>query len=251
MKIIKKYRQGIAMIELIFALVIIGIVLMSAPMLISQASQSNSVALQQEAIAAIATHTNILLSKHWDEENAKLVGGVSPILHTDFNNSNFDFNLTETRRGLSLFNGRLTVHNNVLLNASSIGEDGAGDRNDIDDYHDQHNTVTVYGSQNIKSYEKMYKGDYIDINLDIHTKVKYIKDNQYLNSNLIGDLNTSNITIDIDPSALIVGGLTSNIKFLNVVLSSTSGIKELNKNITLQAFSCNIGTTTMNGKEYP
>jgi hypothetical protein len=37
-------------------------------------------------------------------------------------------------------------------------------------------------------------------------------------------------------------GAISNIKFVQVNLTSKSGIKELDKNITFKAFSCNIGT---------
>ncbi|NKQ40177.1 MAG: hypothetical protein HF962_01230, partial [Sulfurovum sp.] len=35
---------------------------------------------------------------------------------------------------------------------------------------------------------------------------------------------------------------TTNIKLITVTLTSTSGAEELNKNIVLQAFSCNIGS---------
>ena len=38
--IIKRFKKGIAMIELIFAIVIIGIVLLSTPMLIQQSINS-------------------------------------------------------------------------------------------------------------------------------------------------------------------------------------------------------------------
>ncbi len=65
--LIKKSKSGIAMVELIFALVIIGIVLLSAPMLIQQSIRSGNIALQQEAIAAAAAQTSIVLSMHWDE----------------------------------------------------------------------------------------------------------------------------------------------------------------------------------------
>ncbi len=44
-------RPAIAMIELIFAIVIIGIVLMSVPQLISTAAKSGYVTIQQEAIS--------------------------------------------------------------------------------------------------------------------------------------------------------------------------------------------------------
>ena len=60
-------RKGIAMIELIFAIVIMGIVLLSAPTLISTATQSGLVAVQQEAIAASSSEIGMILTRDWDE----------------------------------------------------------------------------------------------------------------------------------------------------------------------------------------
>ena len=93
---IKKSKRAIAMIELIFALVIMGIVLMSSPMLIQQSIRSGNVALQQEAISVAAAHTTVILSMGWDENNSNLEVGVSPILDTNRTsivpNNPFDFN---------------------------------------------------------------------------------------------------------------------------------------------------------------
>jgi type II secretory pathway pseudopilin PulG len=233
-----KQKRGIAMIELIFALVIIGIVLMSAPMLIFQASQSNTVAIQQEAISAISAHTNILMSKHWDEADANLSAGVAPILTTSFTNNFLDINsTTKTRGGLYPQSSRLTLYNSAPLSASPIGSDG-DDRDDIDDYHNTDNNVSVYANQSTNSQ----KGDYVDVNLNIHTDVRYVKDNP-----TIFDVNSTVNAIEYNNTT---APNTSNIKFIHVVLTSNSGIKELNKTITLEAFSCNIGTTTINGKKY-
>ena len=76
----ENFKRGIAMIELIFALVIMGIALLSAPMLIQQSIKSSNVALQQESIAALASHTGILLSKYWDEADSNYTTGVAPII---------------------------------------------------------------------------------------------------------------------------------------------------------------------------
>ena len=231
-----RYKRGVAMIELIFALVIIGIVLMSAPMLIYQASQSNSVALQQEAIAAISAHTNILLSKHWDEADANLSNGIAPILKTSFNNADLDFNITDSRGGLYPTSARLTLYNSMPLNASPIGSEG-GDRDDIDDYHNTDNNISIYAGQATNASS----GDYVDVNLTIHTDVIYVPDNGY-NTFLGTEVNTT-----INPVSI---AQTSSIKFTHTVLTSNSGIAELNKSITFNAFSCNIGTTKINGVQY-
>ncbi len=51
----QNFRNGIAMIELIFALLIMGIVLLSSPMLIQQSIKSSFIGIQQESISAIST----------------------------------------------------------------------------------------------------------------------------------------------------------------------------------------------------
>jgi type II secretory pathway pseudopilin PulG len=64
-----KLRPAIAMIELIFAIVIMGIVLMSVPNLIRTTEKSGYVTIQQEAINEVSTHLNVVLSYHWDEND--------------------------------------------------------------------------------------------------------------------------------------------------------------------------------------
>ena len=224
------------MIELIFALVIIGIVLMSAPLLIKQSAQSNIIALQQESIAAIAAHTNILLTKHWDEADANLSGGRAPILTTSSGDVIFDFDNNLTRQGLYLGSGRLTDYLSNRLPASDPLQSDGNDRDDIDDYNGLTNIIRLYANQVSNSIT----GDYIDTQLNILTNVAYVNDTPT-------SFSVNSIANDIDFTA--IGG-TSNIKFVNVVLTSNSGIDELQKNIILNAFSCNLGTTIMNGDDY-
>ena len=47
-----------------------------------------------------------------------------------------------------------------------------------------------------------------------------------------------------------MGVASTNIKFIQVTLTSDSGINELNKSITLQAFSSNIGTFLPQGEDH-
>lgn len=81
-KDLNKFKNGIAMIELIFAIVIIGVTLMSAPMLINQSINSSNIAMQQEAITATASHNGMILTKYWDEAGTLTQDGQSPILVT-------------------------------------------------------------------------------------------------------------------------------------------------------------------------
>ena len=231
----KKFKRGIAMIELIFALVIMGIVLMSAPMLIHQSIKSGNVALQQEAIAAAASHTSMLLSLHWDENNTKYNAGISPILGTNTKMTNPLSGLTANLRGRSTRDANSTIITAVptIKENSFEGTENVNNTfDDVDDYNKQSVRLVVYNDENAEAE----LGDYVDVNLEINTTVNYADDTI--------DLTTS--TPNVANTLMTEVPNSTNIKFITVNLTSASGVDELNKNITMQAFSCNIGTTTPN-----
>lgn len=243
---LKKTKPAIAMIELIFSLVIIGIVLLSAPMLIQQSVKSGQVALQQEAIAAAASHASIILAMHWDESNANLPVGTSPILNT--NRVPFDFNLTDLPDGIIGVSGRNMEDDNQTIAPTVIGlddnETNTTAYDDVDDYHNKSFGLVVFRTENTSSDV----GDYVDIDLNMSTQVNYAED---IPQGTI--FNTSNIQINATGLSSPINntsiGAMSNIKFIRVHLTSDSGIDELNKSIVMQAFSCNIGTTIPGGTE--
>jgi len=82
-KISNPYQQrpAIAMVELIFSITIMGIVMLSAPLLIDRSSQSTYVALQQESIAAAATQINMIMATEWDSADTNSSLGA-PVLQT-------------------------------------------------------------------------------------------------------------------------------------------------------------------------
>ncbi|CAA6813519.1 MAG: Unknown protein [uncultured Sulfurovum sp.] len=237
-KAVRHVKRGIAMVELIFALVIMGIVLLSAPMLIQQSIKSSNVALQQEAIAAIASHTGILLSKHWDEGDTNLSGGVAPIItlttpvaDSPFNFAGIDFDNNTSGRTYSIADQNIT--------ASALGSDTA-DRDDIDDYNNLEINLTVFNHEESSSGEL---GDYIDTDIIINTSVSYANDRPIgvgLSQNTdAGRFNTP-----------ALGANQSHIKFVEATLTTNSPVQELNKTIVLHAFSCNLGTYSLGGSQY-
>ena len=243
--VIKKIKPAIAMIELIFSLVIIGIVLLSTPMLIQQSIRSSNVALQQESIAAAASHMGVILSMNWDEANANLPIGTSPILDTNRTGLSptqnpLDFN-GGSLPGLQDVSGRVSlVGGSFAFNPSLLAEFGANqDSNesnftsfdDIDDYDGSSLGVTVYNAQNSSADI----GDYVDSQLEMNSTIRYVEDRP---SSFM--LNSS--TINLNSSIQTTIAVPTNIKMIKVVLTSNSGVAELDKNITLNAFSCNIGT---------
>ena len=244
---IKKSKPAIAMIELIFALVIIGIVLLSTPMLIQQSIRSSNVALQQEGIAAASSQMGVILSMNWDEANANLAVGTSPILDTNRTvaPNPLDFN-GGTLPGLSGVSGRISlVSGSFEYNASLVAnfgvnkdalETNATTFDDIDDYDGSSLGITVYNAQNSSADV----GDYVDKNLTMTTAISYVEDRPLGNS-----LNST--TINIGSTLQTKLNVPSNIKMIHLNLTSTSGVKELDKNISLDAFSCNIGTYLVEG----
>jgi len=230
-----KNKRGIAMIELIFALVIMGIVLMSAPMLIQQSVKSSNVALQQEAISAVASQISIIQSMHWDENNTDL--GDSKILNT--NSLNFPpAGLMQGANPLAdvrSFNNAKFPTQNINFGNKDTNESTYTDFDDVDDYNGSNFGLILFNNENTTSD----KGEYVDIDINISTIVEYHDDNVTLNNSQLnipsGLISTSKIN-------------TTNIKFITSTLTSNSGVKELEKNITMKAFSCNIGTYDIIGE---
>ncbi len=242
----KRFKKGIAMIELIFAIVIIGIVLLSTPMLIQQSVNSGFVALQQEAIAALSSHSGILLSKHWDEGDANNTTGVAPIIQLTSPKANSPFKLA----GIIDINlsSRTTAVGDDNLTITPIGTDGNETFDifdDIDDYNNVELNLTIFNNETTTASS----GDYVDQNITIKTIVSFANDrpngnNSDLNDTVINAGNTIFTNQNVYPN-------NSNIKFIKTnLVSNNTAVPELEKNITLEAFSCNIGTYSLGEAQY-
>ena len=224
-------KRAIAMIELIFSLVIMGIVLMSAPMLIHQSIKSSNVALQQEAIAAASSQTAIILSMHWDEKNTQ--AGHSFIL--DANSTSFKFPPAGLMQGglplegMRTFDKNNSKHPTISTNfGTDANETTYIDFDDVDDYHNSDFGLMLFNDEKNTTADV---GEYIDTNISIKTTVRYTQENNV--------------------SKNIITGFFSNIKFIKINLTSNqTDIPELEKDITFKAFSCNIGTYAIDGKEF-
>ena len=237
------------MIELIFALVIMGIVLMSAPQLVSQAMKSGYTSTQQELIAAATSHMSLVLSRHWDENNtagidrAKVLGTTtSATLGLDANASTharFGTPIQSTNGGHRLFFDSIAGESNASLVTAfgQKGEDTAPNTyDDIDDY----NNVSV----KMTSSTRNPAGDYIDTNLSIDTVVRYLKSKPTGGTDYNSSASTLNYDAPFVPGNLLGAGTgTSDIKRVTItLLRERANSAELDANITLNAFSCNIGS---------
>jgi len=237
------FRKGIAMIELIFAIVVIGITLMSAPMLISQSVKSNLIAFQQESIAMAAAQASAVMTYAWDEQNTPSET-PSAILQVTNGDPQLDQNVTgdlrllvttknppqqRLRRFSTSFatpalwsDGNLTVQDNL---------------DDIDDFNVKPLTLSIYSN----ALNTANKGDYIDINISIDTTVTYGRDS----SPNYGGGGTPQFNIPFAASNNMPVNQSTNIKRITTVLTSTSDSEELkSKQIILQSFMCNIGAAS-------
>ncbi len=218
-------RPAIAMIELIFAIVVMGIVMMSAPMLISTASSTTTVALQQEGIHEATSRINMILTYPWDESDTN-DSCIPPVLHvsTAGNDLLAENGTTGRRIGIPIdSNSRTFLCAGQELNATYPLGSEAGDADDIDDFSNDPSLVDIGDAGAGKDYIEQ-------TTVNIATAITYADDNaSYANS-------TFSYPLGADVNA------STNIKRISVTLTSTSAAAELNtKRITLNAFSCNIG----------
>ena len=235
-------RKAIAMIELIFAIVIIGIILMSAPMLISTASKSGYVAIQQEAINEAAAQVNMILGHYWDENNVNETED-SIILQTGgdagLNEDNRTGSPTGRRTGTPSTSLRTFLTSDGLrLNASTVGSD-AGEtpaleehKDDMDDFHNSTSLTQIQFSPD---------ANYIETDtINIDRNVTYMSDAPGGGTYL--DPGADNKLIFSHPFSAASPPGRTNIKQISVTLTSTSTADALKKKIVLRAFTCNIGS---------
>jgi len=219
-------RPAIAMIELIFAIVVIGITLMSAPMLMQRAAKSGYVAIQQEGINEASAKVSMIMGYHWDEMDAN-ESILDTILKTQ--SSVTGLNGTIRRVGTPKESYRSYLddngHDYDATISASLGSDATDTfKDDIDDF---------IGNVGLILEGTGTGANYIEKNVTISTAVSYIDDN------ITGTFNSAALSFnpDFSPSPT-----SSNIKGISVTLTSAdSSPDELDKTITFHAFSCNIG----------
>jgi hypothetical protein len=215
------------MVELIFALVIMGIALMSAPMLISVSTKSVEVSLQQEGLNEASSRVNMLLTYPWDENDIN-DSCIPPVLTVSNGDSQLDMVVSTARRvGVPLSTNSHTFKCGDQILPATLAVDG---KNDIDDF---------IGTTILNAPGGGAGGvDYIEqTTVTLTTSVVYGNDTAEYDST----------SISFTPSP---GVASTNIKNITVVLTSSSTVQELkDKQITFSAFSCNIGGIEYISKE--
>ena len=210
------FRPAIAMIELIFAIVVLGITLMSAPTLIGVATKSGpsgSLASFQESITEVASMQKLITTYQWDQNDTN---NTSPLLY-----------LPVAGMPPNMFPGRVSRSRvdglGNRLRASAIGQEGFA-LNDMDDFNgsDTNLTLSLPGQVGLQG-----DTDYIDFDINLRTQVQYGKAGIPLNEPF--------------SNAAALGGLNirRNIKLITTTLTSPNFP---GKRVRLSTFSCNIGS---------
>ena len=235
-----RMRSAVAMIELILALVVMGIVLMSAPQLIATAKQSSITMLKQEAIALGASHMTMVLSRQWDEANTNPNIEIT-ILNTATDTATPPVGLQPSIGGVragtpirgkhrSFFDAAGNTYSATAPNTLGSDANDNSIRDDMDDFDQTIATLVLSGSSGTD--------DYVDRQMQMATSVSYISDlpNGSVTNYSIG---TNTLTYNMPTGAQ---SNSTHIKYIQVILTSgQAASSELNTTIIFDAFSCNIG----------
>ena len=207
MKNLKKY--SFSLIELLIALVIIGISVVSIPMLLNSVSKNTSTTLKEKSFFDAFALLNLMQVVEWDENNTKS-DNFYKVLTSDGGNAD----LKCIRKGTLYLDNKSGADCAKEYNKTSHigvddGESSVSDYDDIDDFDGYWTTIN-------------------DINFSI--KVSYLKDD--------ANYNDKNIFFNVNDTTN-----NSNIKYVEL------NVTKNNQLISIMRFwSCNIGKTKIESR---
>ncbi len=231
-------RKGISLIELVLAIVVIAISVMSVPMMLQQGVKNDTFSMMQEAILAARTKMGNILSYQWDD-NAREVDneeGRLRALDVLGGDPALDRNSTyypERRIG--------HVYNDLrrkMMAAVTYPKVGADNNiSALNDFDAQSTKITWSG---VSMPSDRY--DYLDKDLNLTTHIYYVSDRLMSGS----DYNDTTLNFVFDPSTKfsITDTNSTNIKMieLNVTTSSYPAF-------IFRTFSSNLGETSLKERE--
>jgi hypothetical protein len=226
------------MIELVIAIVVMGIAMMTLPLMLTTIQKNNNFAMEQEGILAARTKIGDILSYRWDEKSESNVTYTVGVLDT--NSSYFKREVNSTRRiGHVVGNRRRKFFNDERNASTTMGLDAGENINNADDIDDFNGDASDVTTVTINEVNNTNSEDYRFLTLDLNTTVRYINDF----NNTISVLNAqilSNISFDFNTTTATT--TSTNIKMIEVnatVIDTTS--TDQNITFTFRTFSCNIG----------
>ena len=216
-------RSAMSMLELVVAIVVMGIVVMSLPLILTQVQNNNAFAMQQEAILAAKAKIGDILTYEWDANSYSAADQRAYVLDTSSDSELSRVVGTSRRIGHVNVDNRRKLFDTVVTPTSvaNLGNDGT--LNDIDDFSGLPAVaLTVTAGEDAQNL------DYI-FDLNLTTTVTYAADAANYTSSTIGTF-----VLNPDNNATI-----TNIKTISVQVAGAQNP------ITLRAFSCNIGESSL------
>lgn len=219
-------RRAASMLELIVAIIVMGIAVMTLPLLLSQTQSNNAYTMQQEIILAARTKLGDTLTYRWDENS--LQNDTIGVLMT---NGDSELNVTSDGiRRIGHVKGNKRRKFFASLNAATpplnLGPDG-GVLNDIDDFNNPTPTALVLSTQTTNL-------DYHFQDFNLTTTVAYVSDDANYSANNINFV-----------FGTVASATSTNIKMLTLSIAGADTTP-----FTLRTYSCNIGESELLRKAY-
>ena len=228
-------RPAFTLIELIIAIVVLGIVFISIPFILLNNARSLEQNLLQEAVLLTTTKMGQILSYPWDENSsvaatlAKTEVVEVSVTDAALLRSTEDFRVGHFQEAL---HRKMTP--NALQRAASNIKSDANDLDDIDDFDS--NASTVAGTAGAVGY----KSDY-----SLQPSVRYVSDSLNAPSTYGSTSIDMTFTNETTEAGTTTAATSTNIKRIVVTTS-----KDGNPVITLHAYSSNIGETDYYKRRY-
>jgi len=228
-------RKASSMLELVIAIVVMGIAMMTLPLMLTRVQSNNEFAMQQEAILMARTELGDILTYPWDGNSTDSSLNVG-VLDTqgDGNFNRYPDSNSTRRKGHVKADKRRKFFTTYTPATSPLGKEG-NDYNDLDDFITLNNNDINLTDANDTNATLGYKLS--DSNMTISVK--------YLNDSTTYDIINGIATFDINTSAPTPTG-TTNLKLIEVSLVNSL----LDSNITLRAFSANIGANQLRRRTF-
>ena len=257
-------RRAFTLIELIFALVVIGLVVITIPMILISNARHVERNLLQEAVLMASTKMGQNMAHRWDEHSWDENGTLHKTEAVNVSNSgnvllkraNFnqlyttspDSSPSNFRIGhffLEPLHRRMTPSTVTDRNASNIEDDDGGDYDDIDDIVDHAETLDMSGLA-AGLYGHGYKSDY-----NITGVVEYVSDAPTGGTPAGANYNSSTIEYQfpVGPgTGATTAASSTNIKRVEIRIDADNTPE--NPDVVLRAYSCNIGETDYYKRTY-
>lgn len=211
-------KKAASLIELIISIVVMGIMLMSLPLILAQVQKIDESSMQQEVINAIKSNIYSSPTYRWDRKSSNMDSGNSHILDADGDADLQRVVGTNYRKGS--ISRRFFDNNTPPSNAGGLGLLSANETGGFD---------TTAQAMN---------ADYT-FTISLNRSVGYVSDDANYTSSSLGDTNATVFILGA-PHA----GISSNLKQL-IVTATVNG-----QTTTLKAFSANIGEPNIITRTY-